>query len=158
MKVGARFSPLFTSLFVSEVARRHRNADLAFNSAVSIAFIGAPSMAWNSMRFPPQSIIAIATVCLFCSAQVVQASAIARAPALEMTWISQVGDFVDCPSSVRAPKGNTIRPLVMSNPSPENDTGLLPPDLPHHRLHRRGEPRQTGVVQPVRRVLRRVVV
>src|SRR6202521_2255944 len=90
MKVGAKFSPLRTILLVSEVARRQRKADFAFKSAVSIAFIGAPSMAWDSMRLPPQSRIAIATICLFCSAQAVQASAKARAPALETTLMSLV--------------------------------------------------------------------
>src|ERR1700730_10413273 len=90
MKVGAKFSPLRTILLVSEVGRRQRKADFAFNGAVSIAFIGAPSMAWDSMRLPPQSRIAIATICLFCSAQAVQASAKARAPALDMTLISLV--------------------------------------------------------------------
>ena len=39
------------------------------------------------MRFPPQSRMAIATICLCCSAQAVQASAMARAPALEMILI-----------------------------------------------------------------------
>src|SRR5438046_1343089 len=34
MNVGARFSPLRTILFVSDVGRRHRNADLAFSRAV----------------------------------------------------------------------------------------------------------------------------
>src|SRR4029077_14965327 len=91
MKVGARFSPLRTILLVSDVARRHRKADFAFNSAVSMALVGAPSIAWDSMRLPPQSRIAIATIWLFCSAQAVQASAMARAPALEMTLISRVG-------------------------------------------------------------------
>src|SRR6266446_6879956 len=90
MKVGARFSPLRTILLVSEVGRRQRKADFAFNSAVSIAFIGAPSMAWDSIRLPPQSRIAIATICLFCTAQAVQASARARAPALEMILMSLV--------------------------------------------------------------------
>src|SRR5262245_4752657 len=84
MKVGARFSPLRTILLVSEVGRRHRNADFAFNSAVSIAFIGAPSIAWNSMRFPPQSRIAIATVCLFFSAQAEQGSTRSRAPEIKI--------------------------------------------------------------------------
>src|SRR6202049_5055268 len=95
MKVGAKFSPLRTILLVSEVGRRQRKADLAFNSAVSLAFAGAPSMAWDSMRFPPQSRIAIATTCLFCSAQAVQASAMARAPALEMTLMSLVACIAD---------------------------------------------------------------
>src|SRR4030095_9403756 len=90
IKVGARFSPLRTILLVSEVARRQRNADFAFNSAVSIEFIAAPSMAWDSIRLPPQSRIAIATICLFCTAHALQASAIARAPALEMTFMSRV--------------------------------------------------------------------
>src|SRR6266446_10059745 len=90
MKVGARFSPLRTILFVSEVGRRQRKADLAFNNAVSMAFIGAPSIAWDSIRLPPQSRIAIATVFLFCSAQAVQASAKARAPALDKILISLV--------------------------------------------------------------------
>src|SRR5215471_7045461 len=90
MNVGARFSPLLTILLVSDVGRRHRKADFAFNSAVSMAFIGAPSMAWDSTRFPPQSRIAMATVCLFFSAQAAHASTRARAPALEMTLMSLV--------------------------------------------------------------------
>src|SRR5215468_2683829 len=90
MNVGAKFSPLRTILLVSEVGRRQRKADFAFNSAVSMAFIGAPSMAWDSIRFPPQSRIAIATVCLFFSAQAAHASTRARAPALEMTFTSLV--------------------------------------------------------------------
>jgi hypothetical protein len=45
MKVGAKFSPLRTILLVSDVGRRQRNADFAFKSALSIAFMGAPSMA-----------------------------------------------------------------------------------------------------------------
>src|ERR1700739_945244 len=84
MNVGARFSPLRTILLVSEVARRQRSADLAFSNAVSIAFIAAPSMACDSTRFPPQSRIAIATVCLFCCAQAEQASTKARTLWLEM--------------------------------------------------------------------------
>src|SRR5512134_704721 len=50
------------------------------------------------MRLPPQSKTAMATTCLFCSAQAVQASARARAPALEMTLISLVAltSFVAC--------------------------------------------------------------
>src|SRR4029079_14163877 len=92
MKVGARFSPLRTILLVSEVARRQRKADFAFSSAVSIEFIGAPSMAWDSTRLPPQSRIALATICLFFSAHAEQASARARAPALEMILMSLVGD------------------------------------------------------------------
>ena len=90
MKVGARFSPLRTILFVSEVARRHRKADFAFRSAVSIAFMGAPSIAWDSMRLPPQSSIAIATTWLFFVAHAAQESTSARAPALEMTLTSLV--------------------------------------------------------------------
>src|SRR5579871_916459 len=93
MEVGARFSPLRTILFVSEVARRQRKADLAFSRAVSIAFMGAPSMACDSMRLPPQSKTAIATVCLFCSAHALQASTKARAPALEINLISRVSGF-----------------------------------------------------------------
>src|SRR3989442_7367948 len=90
MKVGAKFSPVRTILFVSEVGRRQRRADLAFSSAVSMAFIGAPSMAWDSMRLPPQSKIAIATICLFFSAHAEHASASARAPALEMILMFRV--------------------------------------------------------------------
>src|SRR5215831_16981478 len=90
MNVGAKFSPLRTILFVSEVGRRQRKADFAFNNAVSIAFAGAPSIAWDSMRLPPQSRIAIATICLFFSAHAAQASTRARAPALEMTLTSLV--------------------------------------------------------------------
>ena len=47
-------------------------------------------MAWDSTRLPPQSRIAIATIFLFCSAHAVQASAKARAPALEMILMSLV--------------------------------------------------------------------
>src|SRR5262249_32636607 len=90
MNVGARFSPLRTSLFVSDVARRQRSADFAFNKAVSMAFAGAPSIAWDSMRLPPQSRIAIATTCLFFSAHAAHWSTRARAPALEMTLTSLV--------------------------------------------------------------------
>jgi hypothetical protein len=48
--------------------------------------------------------MAIARTCLFCSAQAVQASAIARAPALEITLISRVGlvSRVACPASAAA--------------------------------------------------------
>ncbi len=34
-----------------------------------MSFLAAPSMAWNSMRLPPQSRIAIATISLFCLGQ-----------------------------------------------------------------------------------------
>src|SRR5215471_8156072 len=95
IKVGARFSPVRTILFVSDVGRRQRKADFAFNSAVSIAFMGAPSMACDSMRLPPQSRIAIATVCLFFSAHAEHASTRARAPALEISLMSRVG-WTDC--------------------------------------------------------------
>src|SRR6266404_2044912 len=90
MKVGAKFSPFRTILLVSEVGRRQRKADFAFNSAVSIAFIGAPSMAWDSMRFPPQSRIAIATIFLFCSAQAAQFFFFKQKTAYEMTLMSLV--------------------------------------------------------------------
>src|ERR1051326_4145337 len=95
MKVGARFSPLRTILLVSDVGRRQRKADFAFKRAVSIAFIGAPSMACDSIRLPPQSRIAMATVCLFFSAQAAHASARARAPALEMILMSRVFCIAD---------------------------------------------------------------
>jgi hypothetical protein len=68
MKVGARFSPLRTILLVSDVGRRQRNADFALRSAVSMALAAAPSIAWDSMRLPPQSRTAIATTTLFFSA------------------------------------------------------------------------------------------
>src|SRR6476646_5453725 len=90
MKVGARFSPLRTILLVSDVGRRQRRADFALRSAVSMALVGAPSMACDSMTLPPQSRIAIATVTLFVSAHALQASASARAPALEMTVMVRV--------------------------------------------------------------------
>src|SRR6058998_4161095 len=90
MNVGARFSPLRTILFVSDVGRRQRNADLALSKAVSMAFAAAPSMACDSIRLPPQSRIAIATVCLFFSAQAAHASTRARAPALERILMSLV--------------------------------------------------------------------
>src|SRR5207247_724472 len=90
MKVGARFSPLRTILFVSDVGRRHRNADLALSSAVSMAFAAAPSIACDSIRLPPQSRPAIATACLVFSAQAAHASTSAGAPALEMILMSLV--------------------------------------------------------------------
>src|SRR5215831_4954447 len=90
MNVGAKFSPLRTVLFVSDVGRRQRKADFAFNNAVSMAFAGAPSMACDSIRLPPQSRIAIATTCLFFSAHAAHWSTRARAPALEMTLMSLV--------------------------------------------------------------------
>src|SRR6266700_3851719 len=106
MKVGAKFSPLRTSLLVSDVGRRQRKADFAFNNAVSMAFIGAPSMAWDSMRLPPQSRIAIATICLFFSAQAAQASTRERAPALEMTLTSLVNCIAE-PSAAKETTTNT---------------------------------------------------
>src|SRR5207244_2609877 len=84
------FSPLRTILLVSDVGRRQRNADLAFRRAVSMAFAAAPSIACDSIRLPPQSRTAIATVCLFFSAHAEHASARARAPALEITLMSRV--------------------------------------------------------------------
>src|SRR5688572_15397914 len=101
MKVGARFSPLRTSLLVSDVARRQRSADRAFSSAVSMALAGAPSIACESMTLPPQSMIDIATTSLFRSAQAMHASARALAPALEMTLISRVSlASLDCADRV----------------------------------------------------------
>src|SRR3974377_721189 len=90
MNVGARFSPVRTILFVSEVGRRQRKAALAFKSAVVIAFIGAPCIACDSIRFPPQSRTAMATTCLFFSAHAAHASTSALAPAVEMILISVV--------------------------------------------------------------------
>src|SRR5215467_687033 len=89
MKVGARFCPLRTILFISEVGRRQRSADFAFSSAVSMELAAAPSMAWDSIRFPAQSNTDIASVMWLRSAQAVQASTMARAPALEMTFCSR---------------------------------------------------------------------
>src|SRR5947199_9628256 len=88
MNVGARFSPLRTILFVSDVGRRHRNADLAFSRAVSMALAAAPSMACDWIRLPPHSKTAIDTVCLFFAAHAEQASTKARAPALAMMLMS----------------------------------------------------------------------
>src|SRR2546425_13066924 len=105
MNVGARFSPLRTILFVSDVGRRHRNADLALSSAVSIAFAAAPSMACDSIRLPPQSRTAIATVCLFFSAQAAHASTRARAPALEIILMS----LVICIAEASATQGTIIK-------------------------------------------------
>ena len=48
MKVGARFSPLRTILLVSEVGRRQRRADFAFNSAVSMAL--SVRLPWRGTR------------------------------------------------------------------------------------------------------------
>ena len=62
MKVGARFWPERTILFISEVGRRQRSADFAFNRAVSMALAAAPSMAWDSIRFPAQSNTDIARI------------------------------------------------------------------------------------------------
>jgi hypothetical protein len=55
-----------------------------------MALAAAPSIAWNSIRLPPQSITAIATTSLLRSAHAVHASASARAPALEITFTSRV--------------------------------------------------------------------
>src|SRR6185436_2252449 len=106
MNVGARFSPLRTILLVSDVGRRQRNADFALRSAVSMALAAAPSIAWNSMRLPPQSMTAMATTSLFFSAHAVQASASARPPALEMIVMSLVRDGwdVDCRADGRLAK------------------------------------------------------
>ena len=49
----------------------------------------APSMAWDSIRFPAQSNTDIASVTWSRSAQAVRASTMARAPALEMTFCSR---------------------------------------------------------------------
>jgi len=88
MKVGAKFSPFRTILLVLRGGAPPTQGDFAFNSAVSIAFIGAPSMAWDSMRFPPHSRIAIATIFLFCSAQAYKRVPKARGAALDMTLMS----------------------------------------------------------------------
>src|SRR5215203_2152178 len=90
MNVGARFSPLRTSLLVSEVGRRQRSADRALRRAVSIAFAAAPSMACDSRTLPPQSMIAFARISLFFSAHAVHASASARAPPLDTIVICRV--------------------------------------------------------------------
>ncbi len=62
MKVGARFWPDRTILFISEVGRRQRSADFAFSKAVSIEFAAAPSIAWDSIWLPAQSNTDIASV------------------------------------------------------------------------------------------------
>src|SRR2546430_17282838 len=62
MNVGARFWPLRTILFISEVGRRQRSADLAFSRAVSMELAPAPSMAWDSTWLPAQSNTDIASV------------------------------------------------------------------------------------------------
>src|ERR1700704_1539144 len=49
-------------------------------------------MAWDSIRFPPQSRTAIATVTRFFSAQAVQPSTRPRAPAELRTFMVLVGD------------------------------------------------------------------
>src|ERR1700758_5319551 len=95
MNVGARFSPLRTLWLVSEVGRRQRRADFAFSRAVSMALAEAPCMACDSRTLPPQSRIAMATTCLFCSAHAEQASTRARAPALEMILILVVACFAE---------------------------------------------------------------
>ena len=48
MKVGARFWPLRTILFISEVGRRQRSADFAFRSAVSMELA---ARSFHGMRF-----------------------------------------------------------------------------------------------------------
>src|SRR5690348_18491234 len=78
---------------VSELARRQRRAFFAFSRAVSIAFGAAPSMACDSIRLPPQSSTAMATVVLFFSAQAVQPSTRPRAPAELMILIVRVGEL-----------------------------------------------------------------
>src|SRR5215469_4950346 len=77
---------------VSELGRRQRSAFLAFRSAVSMAFGAAPSMAWDSIRLPPQSRTAMATVVLFFCAQAVQPSTRPRAPAELIILMVRVGE------------------------------------------------------------------
>src|SRR3954471_21440051 len=77
---------------VSELGRRPRRAFLALTRGVSIAFGAEPSMAWDSIRFPPQSRTAMATVVLFFWAQAVQPSTRPRAPAELMILMVRVGE------------------------------------------------------------------
>src|SRR5262245_36737020 len=125
MNVGARFSPLRTILFVSEVALRHRKADFAFKSAVSIEFMGAPSIACDSMRLPPQSRIAIATIWLFFVAHAAHESTRARAPALEMTLTSLVNCSCTAPAleaieSITETVSNTMHRRMRISFSPKD--------------------------------------
>jgi hypothetical protein len=52
-------------------------------------FAAAPSMAWDSIKFPAQSSTDIARTWLLRCAHAAQASTIARAPALEITFCSR---------------------------------------------------------------------
>jgi hypothetical protein len=96
------FSPRLTIPAVSELARRHRNAFLAFRRAVSMAFGADPSMAWDSMRLPPQSRTAMATEVLFFSAQAVQPSTRPRAPDELMIFMVRVGEAAGAASASAA--------------------------------------------------------
>src|SRR5258706_7587093 len=85
------FWPFLTMSAVSELGRRQRSAFFAFKSGVSIAFGAEPSMAWDSIRLPPQSSTAIATVVLWLCAHWVQPSTRPRAPAELMTLTVRKG-------------------------------------------------------------------
>ena len=76
---------------------------------------GAPCMAWDSTTLPPQSRIAMATTCLFCSAQAEQASTRARAPALEMILIvvvACVGEMAGACWACNDASGNRANPAT----------------------------------------------
>jgi len=83
---------------------------LAFSSAVSIAFIGAPSMAWDSMRLPPPIQNRHGHDFLVLLGPAVQASAMARAPALDMTLMSLValGSLAACFAGASAPAAERV--------------------------------------------------
>src|SRR3954471_413665 len=85
------FWPFLTMSAVSELGRRQRSAFFALSKAVSIAFGAAPSMAWDSIRLPPQSSTAMATVVLWLCAHCVQPSTRPRAPDELMTFIVRNG-------------------------------------------------------------------
>src|SRR5579871_5574411 len=87
---------------VSELGRRQRRAFLAFRRAVSIAFGAAPSIACDSIRLPPQSRTAMATVVLFFCAQAVQPSTRPRAPAELMILMVRVGADAGAASALAA--------------------------------------------------------
>src|SRR6187549_340126 len=160
MKVGARFSPLRTSLLVSDVGRRQRRADFALRSAVSMALAAAPSIACESMTLPPQSMTAIATMSLLRSAHAMHASDSIRAPALEMTLTSRVSASRDSETSPPfdncAADGEAVTRVAKSTESPNRQAAVricLLPSAGSALWHKR-DVNVTGVergLQPPRR-------
>jgi len=105
---------------VAKTVERFGRLDFAFNNAVSMAFPAAPSMAWDSIRLPPQSSTAIAIVTLRWVAHSVQASTMARAPSLEMTLMVRVACIADASaandSASTAERASRLERMRMGDP------------------------------------------